>query len=159
MKGYVIKSTQLNLSSSLEDYLEAIYNLADENKITRSKDIAEALNVAKPSVTGALKTLSEKGLVNYEPYGYITLTETGAKRASTIARKHDIIKSFFTDVLGVDKMTAQTAACKVEHSLGPAIISRLLSLIEFSKKKDEAGRNLAQRLQQYYDNQPDRDKK
>ena len=66
-----------NLSSSLEDYLEAIFNLLKESNIARSKDIAESLGVSRASVTGALRVLKEKGLANYKPYDYITLTETG----------------------------------------------------------------------------------
>jgi len=50
-----------NLSSSLEDYLEAIYNLTVESNIARSKDIAESLGVSRASVTGALRVLKEKG--------------------------------------------------------------------------------------------------
>lgn len=137
-----IKAKSTNLSSSLEDYLETIFNLVENGRVARSKDIAEALGVAKPSVTGALKVLSEKGLVNYEPYGYITLTEAGAKRASAIARKHDIIESFFKNILGVDSEAAETAACKVEHSLGPDIISRLLSLTDFINMKSQQGPDL-----------------
>ena len=56
-----------DLSASLEDYLEAIFNIASQSKIARSKDIAKMLGVSKSSVTGALRALKEKGLANYEP--------------------------------------------------------------------------------------------
>ncbi|MFA6176565.1 MAG: metal-dependent transcriptional regulator, partial [Phycisphaerae bacterium] len=58
------------LSASSEDYLEAIYNLVSLHKVARSKDIAESLGVSRASVTGAIKLLSDKGLVDYKPYGY-----------------------------------------------------------------------------------------
>ncbi|HEV58563.1 MAG TPA: MarR family transcriptional regulator, partial [Phycisphaerales bacterium] len=57
----------VSLTASLEDYLEAIFHLENKDKVARSKDIAGALGVARPSVTGALRTLAGKGLVNYEP--------------------------------------------------------------------------------------------
>ncbi len=88
------------LSASLEDYLEAIFNLAGESREARSKDIAEALGVARSSVTGALQILKERGLANYEPYGCITLTRQGQTAAREVVRKHDVLKAFFTDVLG-----------------------------------------------------------
>jgi DtxR family Mn-dependent transcriptional regulator len=69
--------TNNDLSASLEDYLEAIYNLAEAKKVARSRDIAEALGVSRASVTGALRALKEKGLIEHEPYGYVTLTEAG----------------------------------------------------------------------------------
>lgn len=104
--------------------------------MARSKDIAEALGVSKPSVTGALQVLSRKGLVNYKPYGFVTLTNKGYIKASSIARKHDVITKFLVDILGVDLSTAQQAACKVEHTLGPKIISRLTSFTDFLQSAD-----------------------
>ena len=56
------------LSESLGDYLESIYHLARGRPAARVKDIAEQMEVQKSSVTGALKSLAEKALVNYEPY-------------------------------------------------------------------------------------------
>ncbi len=49
-----------NLSASLEDYLEAIYNLSGDSNITRSRDIAEQLGVSRASVTGALRASERK---------------------------------------------------------------------------------------------------
>ena len=114
------------LSASLEDYLEAIFNLADDAGGARSKDIAEALGVARSSVTGALQLLRKRGLAQYEPYGCVTLTRRGQAAAREVVQKHDILKSFFVDVLGIEKETAQRAACRAEHALGPEIIGRLL---------------------------------
>jgi DtxR family Mn-dependent transcriptional regulator len=122
-----------NLSASLEDYLEAILNLTDQSNVARSRDIAAMLGVSKASVTGALRHLKEKGLVNYKPYAYVTLTEAGRAAAAEVVRKHNILKSFFINVLGVDKDTAQRAACKAEHALGPKVIARIRHLMETGK--------------------------
>jgi DtxR family Mn-dependent transcriptional regulator len=138
-----------NLSSSLEDYLEAIFNLSKESNIARSKDIAKALGVSRASVTGALRVLKEKGLANYKPYDYVTLTKTGQVTAAEIAKKHKILKSFFTDILGIESKTAQEAACKAEHTLGPGIINKLLSFIEFVSHRSENGCDLAGQFQKF----------
>jgi len=135
----MVTAKNKQLSASLEDYLEAIFNLAGESEVARSKDIAELLGVSKSSVTGALRALKKKGLANYEPYGYITLTESGHIAAAEVARKHQILKSFFVSVLGVQPDTAHKAACKAEHALGPAIIHRLLSFIEFVTQSGKDG--------------------
>ncbi len=137
------------LSASLEDYLEAIFNLADESNVARSKDIAKLLGVAKPSVTGALKILAEKGLVNYQPYGYVTLTDSGVAEAARVAGKHNIIKSFFVNILGVDAEVAQEAACKAEHALGPAIVSRVLDFTDFITRTGRSGSDLADKFKQF----------
>lgn len=130
------------LSASLEDYLEAIFNLADAEG-ARSKDIAKVLGVARSSVTGALQLLRDKGLANYEPYGCVTLTPRGQAAAREVARKHKILKSFFVDVLGVEKETAQRAACQAEHALGPEIIGRLLSFIDYVAASSRSGCDVA----------------
>jgi len=141
-----------NLSASLEDYLEAILNLASGSKFARSKDIARLLGVSQSSVTGALRVLKKKGLANYKPYNHITLTESGRSVATEIARKHSILKFFFINVLGVETDVAQQAACKAEHVLGPEIITKLLCFIEFVTQSGENGCDLADEFQKFCDN-------
>ena len=63
------------LTRSMEDYLEAISVLDEEKKYVRVKDIARYMKVKMPSVTGALKSLVEKKLVNHERYEYVELTD------------------------------------------------------------------------------------
>jgi DtxR family Mn-dependent transcriptional regulator len=138
------------LSASLEDYLEAIFNLSGKSKVARSKDIAELLDVSRASVTGALRLLSKKGLANYKPYGYVTLTESGQTAAAEVARKHQILKSFFVGVLGIQQDTAQKAACKAEHALGPAIIQRLLSFIDFVNQSGKNGYDVSAEFERFY---------
>ena len=125
------------LSASSEDYLEAIHNLVCLHKVARCKDIANSLNVSMASVTGAIKLLFDKGLVDYQPYGYVYLTEKGSKEATAVVKRHTIIEAFFVKVLGVDELEAKSAACKAEHALGSAIIPRLLSFTEFYCQKGD----------------------
>jgi DtxR family Mn-dependent transcriptional regulator len=133
---------QQSLSASLEDYLEAIFFLTRESAVARSKDIADGLGVARPSVTGALRQLAQKGLINYEPYGLVSLTKAGQTRAAGVAKKHDIIKSFFIDILGIDAESAAEAACRAEHTLGKPIVGKLMSFIEFVTEQRRDGHNL-----------------
>jgi DtxR family Mn-dependent transcriptional regulator len=138
------------LSASLEDYLEAIFNLAGKSQGARSKDIAEKLGVARSSVTGAVRTLREKGLANYRPYGCITLTDPGQSAAAEVVRKHNVLTSFFADVLGVDRDAAQQAACRAEHALGPEIIGRLLSFTTYVAEQQKGGRNMAEEFRKFH---------
>ena len=138
-----------NLSASLEDYLEAILNLASDSNFARSKDIAKLLGVSRASVTGALRVLKKKGLANYKPYDYVTLTKSGRATAAEIANKHNILKSFFVNVLCVETDIAQQAACKAEHALGQEIIAKLLCFIEFVTQSSENGCDLANEFQKF----------
>ena len=119
------------LSSNMEDYLEAIFHISQEKQAARAKDIADRLTVNKSSVTGALRSLSEKGLVNYAPYDIITLTAKGKRLAEEIVRRHAALKDFFIRVLLIDQGEAEEAACKVEHAVSKNIIDRLINFVEF----------------------------
>lgn len=119
------------LSSNMEDYLEAIFHISQKKQAARAKDIADRLKVNKSSVTGALRSLSEKGLVNYAPYDIITLTTKGKRLAIEIVRRHDALKEFFIKVLLIDAGEAEEAACKVEHAISKNIIDRLINFVEF----------------------------
>jgi DtxR family Mn-dependent transcriptional regulator len=139
----------VELSASLEDYLEAIFNLANESRKAHSKDIARSLGVSMPSVTGALRMLKNKGLANYRPYGNVTLTCQGQALAADVARRHDVLKSFFVRVLGVGPDVAQRAACKAEHALGSEIIARLVHFVDFVGNSEHNGDDLTKRFQQF----------
>ena len=136
--------TMKQLSASLEDYLEAIFILSKSGKVARSKNIAQHLQVARPSVTGALRVLAEKELIHYKPYGYITLTEKGFRIAGRIARRHKALESFFCNVLGVESDIAQRAACLAEHAIGSEITGRLTAFLEFIEAENRQGRNVAE---------------
>ena len=119
------------LSASLEDYLEAIYNIIQEKKAVRAKDVAARLNVSNASVTGALKILSKRNFLNYAPYDVISLTPEGEKIAKEVVRRHKILKEFLIKVLSIDEQKADKAACQLEHGISTEIIDRLVKFIEF----------------------------
>lgn len=122
---------KIELSASQEDYLEAIYCISEEKRAARAKDIAQYLNVNGSSVTGALRTLAQKGLVNYAPYDIITLTDNGEEVAEEVHRRHAVLKNFLTSVLKVSEEEANDAACKMEHVVSKNIVNRLVQFAEF----------------------------
>ncbi len=128
-----------SLSASLEDYLEAIFLIIEEKKVARSKDITRRLKVSGSSVTGALRALGERGLINYAPYDVITLTDDGEVLARNIVLRHDTLKNFFHKVLFIDEAEAERSACEMEHSLSRPILHRMVSFIEFMENCPLAG--------------------
>ena len=128
------------LSSSMEDYLEAIYHISSEKQAARAKDISDRLEVNKSSVTGALRALSEKGLVNYAPYDLITLTYEGEQVAKEVVRRHETLKDFFIKILLLEEGEAEEAACKIEHAISNKIIDRVISFVEFMEICPRGGR-------------------
>lgn len=122
------------LSESLEDYLETILELQTTNTVARSKDIAEKLDIKRGSVTGMLKKLASQELINYEPYGYVTLTPKGKKIAQEIEGRHQVFKDFLHKIIGVDEQTADETACRMEHAMNAATFKKFKGFIESVKK-------------------------
>lgn len=122
--------TSRKLSSSLEDYLEAIYHIEGRKQAARAKDIALRLKVKGASVTAALQALARLELINYAPYDVITLTDKGHAVAGEVVSRHQALHKFFAEVLGVEEETAQKAACRMEHALPDGILERLLMFVE-----------------------------
>jgi DtxR family Mn-dependent transcriptional regulator len=118
------------LTASLEDYLEAILRLAGEGVGARAADIAKLLRVGKSAVTAALKTLASRGLVVYEPYHPITLTDKGQQAAEEIRKRHRVVRGFLEDVLGIEAETAEANACRIEHAIDAEVLSRLDDFVE-----------------------------
>lgn len=118
------------LSASLEDYLEAILQLERTCRVARVSEIADQLQVSRPSVTGALKSLSARGLVTHARYGHVTLTNKGLDLALEVERRHTAIRDFLTDILGVSAEKAESAACKMEHVLDPEVLEHFVAFAE-----------------------------
>jgi DtxR family Mn-dependent transcriptional regulator len=127
------------LSSSLEDYLEAIYFISRKKQAARAKDILKHMQVKASSVTGALRQLSEKGLINYAPYDLITLTSEGERLAKDVVCRHESLQAFLVNVLCIDEIEADESACKLEHAISSEILDRLVKFGEFVKECPRAG--------------------
>ena len=121
----------INLTSSLEDYLEAIWMTSLKKKVVRVKDIVEHLGVKAASVVEAMSNLREKGLVIQEKYGYIELTPRGNKIAKNIYNKHKTLTRFLNEVLDVEKETASDDACRIEHHVSKETLNKVIKFIEF----------------------------
>ena len=119
-----------SMSSSLEDYLEAIAEIIEHNGHAHTKDIADALNVSMPSVTNALQALAARGLIVYRSHQPVNLTNAGAAKAAVIRRRHKTLKRFFKEMLKLDETQADTSACKIEHVIGETALERLAALTE-----------------------------
>ena len=126
-----------NLSSSLEDYLECVYNIINTNGSVKAIDISKELNVSRASVTEALNKLAKKEYINYGRYEMISITDSGIKKAKEIINKHNIIQSFFENVLGVENTEATEIACRIEHIISENILSKLSDFTEYCKNEPE----------------------
>jgi len=120
-------------STSVEDYLEAIYFLKREKGRVRTSEIAAFLGHRPPSVTEMLGKLQKKGLVKHKRYGDISLTAAGIQVAEEVSKRHKTLINFLK-LLGVDWRTAEIDACKIEHVVTRRTMNRLRKFVEFVQK-------------------------
>lgn len=123
----------LQLTKSQEDYLEAIYILEQEKVEVRVKEIASFLQVKMPSVTGALKILSQKELIEHAKNSSVHLTATGRQIGQTINQKHQILQDFLIQILNLPKEASNKQACLIEHIIDINTASRIDNLNQFIK--------------------------
>ncbi|MGI6082288.1 MAG: metal-dependent transcriptional regulator [Limnochordia bacterium] len=123
------------ISPSLEDYLEAVLELSCEEGGARTTDIADRLEVSKASVNQAISLLVDRHLAKREKYGPVYLTDDGIAAAEVIRKRHTAIKSFLTDVLGVDDETAEKDACQIEHVISAKTMACLIEFMNKMKKR------------------------
>jgi DtxR family Mn-dependent transcriptional regulator len=145
----VKQEAQREQTASMEDYLEAIAKLGEGRKAVRVKQLSEMLRVKMPSVTSALKKLSEQELVEHERYGHIKLTPEGDKVARDVIYRHEALTRFFAQALGISQETAEEDACRIEHVISPLSMERLTKFVEFIEACPLGGANFPSRYKYY----------
>ncbi len=120
----------MDLTKSREDYLEAICEICEDEKVARVKDIASRMDVSLASVNYALKALKGEGLIKHKKYGYIELTAVGDKVGKAIYKKHKLIRSFLMNVLNVDEKVADEDACGIEHVISEETFDKMKNFLQ-----------------------------
>jgi len=121
----------------MQNYLETIFDLSrsivpshenPEAKTTsgvRLSDVATRLDVSKASVNNAINVLAKLGYVSNEKYQEIYLTALGRETAALLEGKHKIIKTLFTDIVGIPDATADSDACAIEHIISHESVQQI----------------------------------
>jgi DtxR family Mn-dependent transcriptional regulator len=116
-----------------ENYLKTLFHLADEKGEINTKDLSDRLNIKMPSVTNMMKKLADKGLVNYESYKPIILTEKGKKESALIIRKHRLTEMFLVEKLGFSWEEVHDIAEQIEHVKSPPFFRKMDEILGFPK--------------------------
>ncbi len=123
----------IKLTAALEDYLETVYELIRDRKVARVRDIARAREVKASSVTPAMRRLADMGLIRYEQREYIELTAEGEARARKVYARHQVLTSFFEEVLNLPSGLAEKDACAIEHHLSDETMDRMVRFFEYMR--------------------------
>lgn len=120
MKHHSSKS----LTTSSENYMEAVLMVQEKKGVARSVDLAQKLGVSKPSVSVAVHALEEAGYLSIDEDKTLHLTEAGMEIAQSVYEKHRFFTKMLTH-LGVDPATAEDDACRIEHDISEETFSAL----------------------------------
>lgn len=118
----------MELHESGEMYLETILIVKNRFGYVRSIDIANEMNVSKPSVSRAVGLLKDNGYITFDPNGMILLTEQGKEVAEKIYERHQILTQYLVSI-GVSEDTAAHDACKIEHVISDETFSILKGIL------------------------------
>lgn len=113
------------VSLTEENYLKALYRLAQENKEISVTDIAKSLGIKMPTVNSMVKKLAEKKFIKYEKYKAIQLTEKGRRQALYILRKHRLTELFLSEVMGLGWEEVHDIAEQIEHIQSDRFFDRI----------------------------------
>ncbi len=122
-------ATHEPLTRSVEDYLKAIYHLSLRGAPAGTNDIAHALELSPPSVSGMVKRLAELGLLEHEPYKGVELTVAGRRLALRMVRRHRVLETYLVAFLGYDWDTVHEEAEKLEHAVSDTLIERMAAAL------------------------------
>lgn len=125
-------AVQTGPTPRVEDYVEVIYELILEKGYARIVDIGAHLHVSSPTATKMIQKLGDDGLVVYERYRGIALTEAGTELAKTVRHRHGIVMDFLK-LLDLDDATAHRATEGLEHYIEAQTLDKLAELVEYAK--------------------------
>lgn len=112
-------------STSIEDYIKAIYRLESGGEAATTQHIAKRLGVRMASVTGMIKHLAAEGYLRHRPYYGVKLTEKGRRVALNVIRRHRLIETFLHQTLGLPWDEVHDDAEVLEHAVSDRLIERI----------------------------------
>ena len=116
-------------SEVVSHYLEAIYYMWSEGEPLRSARLADWMAVSRPTVTVAVRRMTGYGMVKMNRRKEVELTAKGRRMAEAIVRRHRIMERWLTDGLGLDWVTADTEAARLEHAVSDVVEKRLYDVL------------------------------
>jgi DtxR family transcriptional regulator, Mn-dependent transcriptional regulator len=124
-----LEHTDESLTGPVEDYLKTIYEIGRGTVSVATNDIAQRLSIAPASVSGMVRRLADQGLLSYERYRGVTLTEAGRRAALRTIRRHRIIEAYLSRALNYPWDRVHDKAEQLEHAASDELVDRMASAI------------------------------
>ena len=117
--------------TTTQEYVEIIYSLLQDSPVARIKQISQQRGVTPSTVSTAIRNLQKQNLVDHQKFGYVDLTHEGKELGKRLERRHELLRFFLENVLGVEGDAAEKDACLIEHVITSETSGKLLRFIEF----------------------------
>ncbi len=114
-----------------ENYLKALFNLANEKGEVSANELSKKLDIKMPTVNSMMKKLADKKLVHYESYKPLKLTEKGKKEAGLIIRKHRLTEMFLVEKMDFGWEQVHEIAEQIEHIKAPVFFEKMDEMLGF----------------------------
>lgn len=118
------------LTKSLEKYLSAIHKIIETEGAARVRDVSEEVKTNAASTSEAIKSLAQKGYINYKPYGVITMTSKGIQAITLKNQRHEIIGNFLSENLMLEKDYSED----LEFSMPDEVLERFVAYLTFMQQ-------------------------
>lgn len=149
VRGYqLLEHATRMLSPAMEDYLEMICRHSRDEGYVRVNNLAEMLHVKASSASKMVQKLGKLGMLKYERYGIVTMTDRGREVGEFLLARHGAIEDFLKFLSGGDDMLVQTEL--IEHSVDPATVDRMQKLCNFFS----VNKKIADKFREYTQEQP-----
>jgi Mn-dependent DtxR family transcriptional regulator len=153
-RGYqILEQNENNLTPSMEDYLEMIYRDYLKDGYARINKIAEQLNVQAPSVTNVVQKLDKIGMLKYEKYGIVQLTDKGKNVGEFLLNRHITLESFLKKIGVKDSLLKDTEM--IEHNISMEALENIELLNQFLEENPNIIKQFDEFKEIYYKNQKD----
>lgn len=118
---------------TVENYVKAIYQVCTETDSEAASTglLAKRLEVSPGTVTSMLRTLAESGLVNYQAYEGVRLTDSGRRLALRVLRRHRLVELFLVKTLGLTWDEVHEEAEHLEHAVSDSLVDRIDEYLEY----------------------------
>lgn len=120
-------------SQTKENYLKAMFYLAEENGEISLSALSQALNVSTPTANSMVKKLQKQNWVIYEKYKPLVLTDDGRKIAALIIRKHRLTEMFLVERMGFGWEEVHDIAEQMEHLDSELLFDRMNEMLGYPK--------------------------
>src|SRR5579862_3655949 len=117
------------LTTSVEDYLKATYELERGGGTAATTELASQLRLAPATITGMIRRLAEHGLRIRGPYKGVRLTARGRAGALRILRRHRVIEAYLVQALGYRWDEVHDEAERLEHAASDEMVNRMAAAI------------------------------